>query len=226
VLGVQEVLAVAFEIVTLMVVFFTQLAGAPVEVLLSPTWLVGFSVGAAVAGIDSSAIGEVGAAFLVERVMLLTMATSVDFGGADASRLDAGGVALLDSAGAEAGAVVGSLAGAELAGAESVGAESVGVELGSGVAVAVGLGSAAPCLTGTMFCCNDRSAWVTSKAASCWPTPEVPSQLPVYHLDPQVALPSPEHDLAAPTADALRYLVIWSFVKGATAAVLAMKRAR
>ena len=107
----QEVLAVAFEIVTLMVVFFTQLAEAPVEVLLSPAWLVGFSVGAAVAGTDSSAIAEVGAAFLVESVML-TIATSVDFGGAGASGLETGGVGLLDSAGAEAGAVVGSPAGA------------------------------------------------------------------------------------------------------------------
>jgi hypothetical protein len=55
----------------------------------------------------------------------------------------------------------------------------------------------------------------------------VPSQLPVYHFEPQVALSSPpEQDLAAPTADAVRYLVIVSLVKGATAAVCAMKRER
>ena len=114
-LGVQEVLAVAFEMVTLTVLLFTQLAEAPVEVLLSPTWLMGFSVGAAVAGIDSPARGGVGAACLVESVMLLTTTASVDFGGAGTSRLTTG-VVLLDSAGAEAGAVVGLLAGAELAG--------------------------------------------------------------------------------------------------------------
>ena len=156
-LGVQEVLAVAFEMVTLTVLLFTQLAEAPVEVLLSPTWLMGFSVGAAVAGIDSPARGGVGAACLVESVMLLTTTASVDFGGAGTSRLTTG-VVLLDSAGAEAGAVVGLLAGAELAGAELAGEELAGAELGSGVAVAVGLGSAAPCLTGTMFCIKDRSA--------------------------------------------------------------------
>ena len=50
---------------------------------------------------------------------------------------------------------------------------------------------------------------------------------PMYHFEPHSALESPpEQDLAAPTADALRYLVIVSLVKGAMTAVLAMKRAR
>lgn len=119
---------------------------------------------------------------------------------------------MLDSAGWDAGAVVGLLA---------------GVELGFGAAVVVGFGSAAPILTGTMLFFNESSAWVTSKAASCWPTPDWPSKLPVYHFEPQVTPSSPpEQDLAAPTADAVRYLVIVSFVKGATAAVFAKKRER
>ena len=109
---------------------------------------------------------------------------------------------------------------------EAVVGLAAGVELGFSVAVVVGF-SAAPFLTGTRFCFSDRRAWVTSKAASCWPTPDEPSQLPVYHFEPQVTLSSPpEHDFAAPTADALRYLVMVSLVKGATAAVLAMKRER
>jgi NhaP-type Na+/H+ and K+/H+ antiporter len=132
---VQEVLAVAFEMVTLMVVLFAQLAGTPAEVLLSPVWLLGFSVGAAVAGLDSSAIGEVGAACLVESVMLTIGAESVGAEPVGAEPVEAASV-----------------------GAALVGAVSVGAELGSSVAVAVGLGSAAPCLTGTMFCIKDRSA--------------------------------------------------------------------
>jgi hypothetical protein len=68
---------------------------------------------------------------------------------------------------------------------------------------------------------------VTSSADSCCPTPELPSQLPVYHLLPHV-IPSspPEQAFAAPTADAVRYLVILSLVKGARSAVLAMNRER
>ena len=115
-------LAVAFEIVTLMVVLFAQLAEPPAEVLLSPAWLLGFSEGAAVAGIDSSAIGEVGAAFLVESVML-TIGVGAESVGAESVGAE--------SVGAES-------VGAVSVGAESVGAGSVGAELDSGVAVAVG----------------------------------------------------------------------------------------
>ena len=72
-----------------------------------------------------------------------------------------------------------------------------------------------------------RRAWVTSRADSCCPTPEAPSQPPVYHLLPHVT-PSgpPEQDLAAPRADALRYFVMVSLVNGAMSAVFAMKRER
>ena len=101
------------------------------------------------------------------------------------------------------------------------------MEVGLGVAVVEGSGLDSPFLTGMTFFLIIRRAWVTSRAESCWPTPEVPSHAPVYHFDPQVtpSLP-PEQDLAAPTADALRYLVIVSLVKGAIIAVLAMKRDR
>jgi hypothetical protein len=68
---------------------------------------------------------------------------------------------------------------------------------------------------------------VTSRADNCWPTPDVPSQLPVYHFEPHVVLSAPpEHDVAAPTADALSSLVMVSLVNGAMMAVFAMKRAR
>lgn len=104
---------------------------------------------------------------------------------------------------------------------------AAGVELGLGTAVAEGADCAWSFFTGRVPFFIIRRACVTSKADSCCPTPDVPSQLPVYHLEPQVA-PSapPEHDLAAPTADASRYSVIVSLVNGAMMAVLAMNRAR
>lgn len=80
-------------------------------------------------------------------------------------------------------------------------------------------------LTGIMPFLIINKACVTSNADSCWPTPLAPSQAPVYHFEPQV-LPSapPEQDFAAPIADAVRCLVIVSFVNGAISAVFAMKR--
>jgi hypothetical protein len=101
------------------------------------------------------------------------------------------------------------------------------VDFGAELDVGVVDGSAAFFLAGRVPFLIIRRAWVTSNAESCWPTPEVPSQLPVYHLLPQV-IPSspPEQALAAPTADAVRYSVILSLVKGARSAVLAMNRDR
>lgn len=105
--------------------------------------------------------------------------------------------------------------------------DEAGTELGAGTTLVEGSGLDSPFFTGTMFFFSINKAWVTSRADSCWPTPEVPSHAPVYHLEPHV-LPSvpPEQDLAAPTADALRYFVIVSLVKGAMIAVLAKKRDR
>ena len=164
VVGVQLEVAAGLEMVTRMVVFFVQLAAAPTEVLLSPTWPAGLLVGTVATGLDLSATTEVGTASLVETATLLTGAASVAFEGAGAFALDTAGAglldgdagldstALLDSAGWVAGVVVGLLA---------------GVELGAGAAVVEGLGSTAPCLAGTMFLFRDKRAWVTSRAESC-----------------------------------------------------------
>lgn len=158
VLGVQVVLtpAVGFEMVTVSVVLDTQLVlGFSIGATEEPTG------GAADEADGLTAAAEVGVATLVDGAALLTGATPVDAG---AYALDAAGVpsldegtwlgstALLVSAGLLAGTVVGL---------------ATGVELGLGVAVVVGLGSAAPFFTGTMFCFSDKSAWVTSNAASC-----------------------------------------------------------
>jgi hypothetical protein len=145
----------------------------------------------------------------------------------------AGAGALLDGAGEgddEGAWLDGAGEGAWLdgAGAEDDGADdAAGAELGLGVALVAGSGFEASFLAGTVPFLSINRAWVTSRAESCWPTPDLPSQAPVYHFEPQV-LPSapPEQDFAAPTADALRYLVTVSLVKGAMIAVLAMKRDR
>jgi hypothetical protein len=106
------------------------------------------------------------------------------------------------------------------AGLDSTAADDEAVGLGS-------VGFSAPAVPGTMFCFNIRSAWVTSKADSCWPTPVVPSQEPVNHLLPHITPPSPpEQALAAPIAEVVNKVVTLSFVKGAKIAVFAMKRAR
>jgi hypothetical protein len=113
------------------------------------------------------------------------------------------------------------------AAALDVGADDeAGVELGFGEGLLDGFG-ALLFFAGRVPFSIIKSAWVTSKADSCWPTPEVPSQLPVYHLLPHV-VPSvpPEQDLLAPTAEAFSNGTILSLVKGATIAVLAMKRER
>ena len=165
------------------VVLGVQLVAVSTEGWIAPICLVGFSFGIAAvgAGLAEETIGaaaecaggliaaaEVGTASLVEGTALLTGATSVDLGGAGAytlsgaddtvgpvlldERVVVGKTALLVSAGLLLGTVVGLAA---------------GVELGFSVAVLVGAGSEASFLTGIMFRFNDRSAWVTSKAASC-----------------------------------------------------------
>lgn len=146
-LGVQVVLtpAVGFEMVTVMVVLEEQLAAIP------PDDLAGCDVGATTAGVDLPSATELGTASLVEGATLSRGAAPVDLAGAlemvGAALLDGGAwlgsTALLDSTGFETIAVVGLLA---------------GVELDFGAAVVVGFGSAAPILTGTMFCFNDNSA--------------------------------------------------------------------
>lgn len=112
----QLVLAAGLEMVTLMVAFFVQLAAAPADVLLSPTWPAGLLVGTAAAGLDSPATTEVGTAFLVETATLLTGAASAAFDDAVAYALDTAGSGLSDGdAGLDStGAVVGLLAGVEL----------------------------------------------------------------------------------------------------------------
>jgi len=109
-----------------------------------------------------------------------------------------------------------------VAGADDGAGEELGLEEG----LLDGFGALLP-FAGRVPFSIIKSAWVTSRADSCWPTPEVPSQLPVYHLLPHVT-PSvpPEQALAAPTAEAFSNGTIWSLVKGATRAVLAMKRER
>jgi hypothetical protein len=82
-----------------------------------------------------------------------------------------------------------------------------------------------PALTGATLFFNVSRAWVTSRAESCCPMPEAESNPPVYHFEPQ-AFASPEHDLAAPTADARSQVEILSLVNGARIAVLARNRAR
>lgn len=131
----------------------------------------------------------------------------------------AGAGALLDGTGEGVGE------GAWLGGAGAN--EAAGVELGLGIALVAGSGFDSSFLAGTVPFLSINRAWVTSRAESCWPTPDLPSHAPVYHFEPQV-FPSapPEQDFAAPTADALRYLVMVSLVKGAMIAVLAMKRDR
>jgi hypothetical protein len=164
VLGVQLVVltpAVGFETVTVMVVLDKQDEAATADET------TGFCVETTAAGVDlvehvvSRGVGTW--ASLVEGAALTTGATSEDWAGAGVYALEAIGAAsldegastaLLDSAGLLTGAEVGSTAGAEL---------------GLGVTVIVGLGSGseAPCLAGIMFCINDKSDLVTSKADSC-----------------------------------------------------------
>lgn len=139
----------------------------------------------------------------------------------------AGAGAWLEGAddGADEGVGEGADEGAWLEGAGAD--DAAGVELGLGIALVEGSGFDSSFLAGTVPFLSIKRAWVTSRAESCWPTPDLPSHAPVYHFEPQV-LPSvpPEQDLAAPIADALRYLVMVSLVKGAMIAVLAMKRDR
>jgi hypothetical protein len=125
----------------------------------------------------------------------------------------------------EGTALDGAGTGALLEGTEAI--ELAGAVLDLDTAVEDGSGLASSFFAGTVPCWIIKRAWVTSRADSCWPTPEVPSQAPVYHFEPQLE-PSapPEQDFAAPTADALRDLVIESLVKGAMIAVFAMNRDR
>lgn len=90
----------------------------------------------------------------------MTDAASEDCG-AGAYALETIGVASLDE-----GASTNLLDSAGLLTEADVGSEA-GVELGLGVTIEVGFGPEAPCLTGTMFCINDKSDLVTSKAESC-----------------------------------------------------------
>ena len=97
------------------------------------------------------------------------------------------------------------------------------VELAPGVVLEVGEGLSPP-VPGTTSFFNVKSAWVTSSADSCWPTPEVPSQPSTYHLLPQALSSLPAHDFAAATAEVRSHVVTCSLVKGAMIAVFERKR--
>ena len=94
-----------------------------------------------------------------------------------------------------------------------------------GAALLDGDGLASPILTGETLFFSVRRACVTSRADSCCPIPDAPSNPPTYHLLPQ-ALASPEQDLAAATADVRSQVETLSLVNGARTAVFARNRAR
>jgi hypothetical protein len=184
-----------------------------VELGFSPNWPAGCTVELTCAGgivfvlVPAEGLTGTGVTALEDGTESLVLGAAGTFAGDEELGADA-----LDDGAALDGAATGVVAAAELDGDGAI-------DEGSGLD--------SPFLTGRVPFLIIKSAWVTSRADICWPTPEVPSQPPVYHFEPHV-VPSapPEQDFAAPTAEALRYDVMVSLVNGARRAVFAMKRAR
>lgn len=61
------------------------------------------------------------------------------------------------------------------------------VEDGAAEETGFGSGFSSPAVAGTTLFLIVKSACVTSRAAICWPRPDVPSHPPVYQRLPQVA---------------------------------------